>query len=365
MPSFGAGGDTQMETHTTSGNGSTSTERLGSGLGEPRDTRARANEADGEDGQSGLTSGAYASRGLGLFSIGLGLAQLTATAAMSRAVLGSDKRRYRNAMRAVGLREITAGLGILSRPRSATWLWSRVAGDAMDLALLGLATRANRTKLSNVSIAAAAVLGVGLLDVLASRRVGRQNGTRAEKPSTIKVTKAITIDRAPADVYGFWRNLQNLPRFMEMIEWVQPLDNRRSHWRGRVPGGASFEWDSEIVDDQINERIAWRSAATALWPNTGEVRFAPAPGGRGTQVTLTMESRPPGGAAVAAAARLVAKAPEMVMLGDLRRCKQLLELGEVVHSDASIARGMHPAQPSASQRTTPRSGTRVGQGGGR
>jgi hypothetical protein len=108
-------------------------------------------------------------KALGWFSIALGAVELLAPARLSRA-LGAPRRP--GLVRALGARELTSGVGILRGRRPASWLWSRVAGDALDLALLGMAMRSVRSR-RGLAIAAAAVAGVALLDLVSSRRESR------------------------------------------------------------------------------------------------------------------------------------------------------------------------------------------------
>jgi uncharacterized membrane protein len=82
-------------------------------------------------------------------------------------------------------------------------------------------------------------------------------------------------------------------------------------------------------------------------PNRGVVRFKPAPGGRGTELMVELKYDPPAGALGATIAKLFGEEPSQQIAGDLRRLKQVLETGSVVHSDASIHRGPHPARPPA------------------
>ena len=101
--------------------------------------------------------------GLAAFSFGLGLYEVAAGEALD-AALGMEGKG--NLIRAYGVREITAGAGILAtRPRPAFWVWARVAGDALDLATLALALRPDNPKRGNVWIAIGAVAGVTALDV--------------------------------------------------------------------------------------------------------------------------------------------------------------------------------------------------------
>lgn len=205
----------------------------------------------------------------------------------------------------------------------------------------------------------AVVVGVTLFDRLSSRQSshpngektnGRQNGgITAQLPwnQTLHVQKAITINRPPEEVYGFWRDFQNLPRFMKHLESVQVTGERRSHWRTKAPAGTTVEWDAEIINDEPNHLIAWQSVEGADVDNSGMVRFIPAPHGQGTEVHVQIHYNPPGGVIGAAVAKLFGEAPDQQMQDDLRRFKQVLETGEVVQSDASIHSHPHPAQPSA------------------
>jgi uncharacterized membrane protein len=157
-------------------------------------------------------------------------------------------------------------------------------------------------------------------------------------------------------VYSFWRNFENFPRFMSHLESVQASGDR-SRWRAKAPFGGTVEWEAEIVVDRPNEEIAWRSLKGALVPNQGSVRFTPAPGGRGTEVRVELQYEPPAGVVGAAIAKFFGEEPKQQIQGDLRRFKQMMEPGEVLHSDASIHRGMHPARPS---KTTVENGKQVG-----
>jgi uncharacterized membrane protein len=288
-------------------------------------------------------------QGMGWFSIGLGLAQLLAPRGLARAIgVGDDDERTRNLMRACGLREITAGIGILTSERPAGWLWARLAGDVMDMALLGLAMTDEDRDTGRLAMAAAAVLGAGVLDVVAGRRnTGSQAAVRLQARSQgARVNKVITIHKPPAEVYRFWRQLSNLPAFMAHLESVQVLSDRRSRWKAKAPLGRSVEWEAEIVEDVPDQLLSWRSVEGADVPSSGTVRFRPAPGGRGTELAVELIWHPPGGKLGAKLARLLVEEPSKQVNGDLRRLKNVLETGEVVHSDASIHAGPHPARPS-------------------
>ncbi len=296
-------------------------------------------------------------RGLGWFSIGLGLAQLAVPRTVARLIGVTDDDETRNTMFALGIREITSGIGILSRRRAAGWVWSRVGGDLMDLALLGKAMVSEDNDRNRVAAATAAVVGVTVLDVMTGQQLSKAgNGTQTGNGSrttgrglrvggSIQVKEAITINRPLNEVYGFWHNFENLPRFMAHLESVQVLDERRSRWKAKAPAGATVEWEAETVEDRPNELIAWRSLPDSAVPNSGSVEFREAPGGRGTEILVDLRYQPPGGKIGALMAKLFGEEPQQQVKSDLRRFKQVMEIGEIVHSDASIHRGPHPAQP--------------------
>jgi uncharacterized membrane protein len=287
-------------------------------------------------------------RALGVFSIGLGLAQVLAPRNVARAI-GVDGDENQRTVRAVGFREIATGVGLLTQQRPARFVWGRVTGDAMDLALLGRAFNSRRNDHGRLAAATAAVAGVTILDLVASQRLIRSGDDITIGPRTrrqgIQVRKAITIKRTPEEVYRFWRHLENLPRFMAHLESVRVLDDRRSYWKAHAPLGLTAEWTAEIVEERPNELISWRSVEDSQVPNSGTVRFVRAPGDRGTEVRLDIRYDPPAGAVGAAIAKLFGEEPSQQVDGDLRRLKQVLETGEVVHSDSSIHRGPHPARP--------------------
>jgi uncharacterized membrane protein len=145
----------------------------------------------------------------------------------------------------------------------------------------------------------------------------------------IKVERAVTINKSPAELYRFWRNFENLPRFMEHLKSVTIIDNTHSHWVVNAPGGTSVEWDAVIINERENELIAWRSVESADIDNAGSVHFTPAPGGRGTQVRVVLEYDPPAGRAGATIARLFGEEPDQQVREDLRHFKEIMEAGEI------------------------------------
>lgn len=154
-----------------------------------------------------------------------------------------------------------------------------------------------------------------------------QTGVRAKQG--VKLERNITIFREPAVLFSFWRNFENLPRIMRHLESVACGNDQRSHWVARGPLGARVEWDAEIINERENELIAWRSIPGSAVDTAGSVHFAPAPGGRGTEVKVVLKYDPPAGRAGAAIAWLFGEAPGQQVQEDLRRFKQIMEAGTV------------------------------------
>ncbi len=163
----------------------------------------------------------------------------------------------------------------------------------------------------------------------------------------MQLMRAITIRKSPEEVYAYWRDFRNLPKFMQHLQDVRVIDNTHSHWATKAPfGGGTVEWDAEIVEDQPNEMIAWQSVDEATVPNGGRVTFKKAPRDQGTEVRVVMVYEVPGGKLGEAVAGLFGEDPKRQVYDDLRSLKQVLETGEVLFSDASIHGKPHPAQPS-------------------
>jgi uncharacterized membrane protein len=151
----------------------------------------------------------------------------------------------------------------------------------------------------------------------------------------IHVSQSFLIGKPAAELYAFWRKLDNLPQFMEHLESVQVLDDRRSHWVAKAPGivGGRVEWDAEITRDEPDARIEWRSLPGTSVDNRGAVRFEPALGDRGTNVHVTLDYLPPAGQVGRLVAKLFGQAPESQVKEDLRSFKRLMETGEVITVD--------------------------------
>ena len=240
-----------------------------------------------------MPSSETSARTLGWFSLGLGTAQLLAPGTVARCIGVGSGDLSRTILRLVGARELLAGVGLLTQRRPTVWLWARVAGDLLDLGLLGAALTTKPRRPDRLALAFGATSGVAAADLSVAK------ATPAPQP--VQHTKAITIARPPEEVARLWRS----------------LPEARDH--------------------------------------AASVRFAPAPGNRGTEVRVEITHDVPGGSLGATVARLFGQAPQQHVQADLRRLKKVLETGEVVRSEATLD-GAHlfqrPARPPTADELT-------------
>ena len=139
------------------------------------------------------------------------------------------------------------------------------------------------------------------------------------------VEDSIEIRRSPAQVYAYWRQLKNLPKFMPHLKSVEETGPRTSHWVVRGPAGGSVSWDAEIINEHPGELIAWQTLPGAQVQSAGTVRFEALNDGRNTRVTVNLKYSPPARSLGALAARIFGQAPEQQLRSDLARFQQLLE----------------------------------------
>ena len=149
----------------------------------------------------------------------------------------------------------------------------------------------------------------------------------------VHVSQSITISRPVDQVYTFWRDFSNLPQFMPQLKTVEVKDDTHSHWEIAGPVGMTIAWDAEIINEEPNSVIGWRSLQNPYVDHAGAVRFKAAPGEQGTEVRVEMEYRPVAGVVGTALAWLAGDAPEKQTYEALQRLKQILEVGEVTTID--------------------------------
>jgi uncharacterized membrane protein len=168
-----------------------------------------------------------------------------------------------------------------------------------------------------------------------NRALGRNSalhGVRTTRAATLgpgegtRVEQAVTINRQREDLFRFWRNFENLPRFMDNLESVRVLDDRLSHWTAKGPAGTRVEWKAEIHNEIENELLAWRSLPGSEVDHAGSVHFTPT--GNGTEVRVILRYSPPAGTLGSDVAKLAGEDPERQVADDLRRFRQVMEAGE-------------------------------------
>jgi uncharacterized membrane protein len=261
---------------------------------------------------------------LAFFSIGLGLLELLAPRRLGRLTGAGDHAAL---FRLCGLREIASGVALLSPKAARFAAMSRQAGDAMDLVLLGAAFGSRDARPARLALATTTVLGVAAIDAYAARR---HSGTEpAATAAPVPVSVSIAINSTPEKLYAFWRDVENLPRFMQHLQSVTRTGERISHWAAKAPGGGVVEWDSEITEERPNELIAWRTLPGSEIEHRGRVSFERLGEDRGSTVHVELVYDPPAGRVGAAIAKLAGEEPELQIRRDLRNLKQLLETGEV------------------------------------
>lgn len=153
-------------------------------------------------------------------------------------------------------------------------------------------------------------------------------GAISEEHGDSLIGRTVTINRPRAELYAYWRDFANLPRFLDNVERVDIISPTRSHWVVKAPAGKTVEWDAVITDEREGEFIAWASQDGADVPNSGTIAFRDA-GERGTIVTATIVYDPPAGVIGKVIAKLFQREPAIQARRDLRRFKQLMETGEV------------------------------------
>jgi uncharacterized membrane protein len=148
----------------------------------------------------------------------------------------------------------------------------------------------------------------------------------------VKVEHAVTIDKPRAELFAFWRDFENLPRFMDHLVSVRVDSSSRSHWTAKAPAGRTVEWDAEIVNEVPDSIIAWKSVGDPDVANAGAVNFSDAAGGGGTVVRVTVDYEPPAGMVGVFLSHVFIEEPDQQIREDLRKLKQLMETGEIITS---------------------------------
>lgn len=193
------------------------------------------------------------------------------------------------------------------------------------------------------AIAGVLAIGGGLLLARSSKPTGNHDdapGRTARKGrfgDYAVAGKTVTISKpSRQELFAFWRDFTNLPRFMENLDAVEMLGGDRSRWTIRAPGGGTVAVETRIAEERPGELIAWRSVEGSDIDTEGRVRFRDAPGDRGTEVELVVAYVPPFGRVGQAVAKLLQREPAIQARRDLRRFKMLMETGEIANSDRRL-----------------------------
>lgn len=234
---------------------------------------------------------------------------------MARFIGINDGERSAAVMRAIGVREIASGLGIFSQRNDALFLWGRVVGDAMDLALLATAMSDERNDRGRLLGATAVVVGALVADVGAAR-------TRSNPEKT-----------SMAEFVNEW------PRDVDNLDAADSQGDERHTVRRSI----TINRPPEEVGARLQQMAQGTELLKHLEP--ADVSLRPGPRGGDTEVHVQIAYEPRGGKIGETISKLRRKDPGQQVMQDLRHLKQVVEIGEIMHSDASIHRGMHPAQP--------------------
>jgi len=177
-------------------------------------------------------------------------------------------------------------------------------------------------------------LGLALLGgSLAYKGATSRGGTGTDRSRSsrhgIEVKETLAVQSSPEELYRYWRDFENLPRFMRYLDSVRTMAGNRTHWIAGGPFNMPIEWDAEVTREQPNELIAWRSLPGSAVETEGAGRFTRAPGNRGTWVHVEMSYYPPAGRVGATVAWFFGRSAHQEIREDMRHFKQIIETGEV------------------------------------
>ncbi len=206
--------------------------------------------------------------------------------------------------------------GDTQNSKQAWQRWGALAGGGA-LAVMGL------TRRSATGWAMAAAGGALAYTGLRSGNGTQQSQRRPELGSSI------LVNASAQEAFRQWRDVEQAPRYMNFIESVEKLDDRRSRWTATGPMGVKLQWTSEITDERPGEFIAWRSLPGSDLNVQGRVEFSQAPGNRGTVVTSSMQYGLANRALRNAASGFLGRQANFFIRQDMRRFKALLETGEI------------------------------------
>ncbi|MFZ0598801.1 MAG: SRPBCC family protein [Flavobacterium sp.] len=144
------------------------------------------------------------------------------------------------------------------------------------------------------------------------------------KPSNVNIRTNVVINKPISEVYAFWRNLENLPKFMNHLASVKTISETKSEWTAKGPAGiGTLTWNAEIIKDQKEKLLSWQSLPDATVKNFGKVLFKAQ--GNKTEIEVTISYRAPLGLAGEGAAKLLNPYFEKVVNDDIKNLQLYLE----------------------------------------
>lgn len=154
--------------------------------------------------------------------------------------------------------------------------------------------------------------------------------SRLGKDSTdtqaISITERFIVNKPREEVYAFWRNLENLPRFMKHLASVEEQGNNRSQWKANLPGEiVKLTWNAEITREEENRYIGWQSIEGSMVDNAGKIEFNDALNGSGTELTIEISYFPPAGSLGQGVAKLLNNVFEDKIREDVTNFKHYVE----------------------------------------
>ncbi len=264
-------------------------------------------------------------RGLGWFSLGLGLFEVIAPRRLADFFSLEDQEGL---IRTYGVREILNGCGVWAAKNPTPWVWGRVGGDLLDLATLATGLSDDNPERGRVLFGLAGLTGVTLVDLVVAERLRRTKAAGAEEQH--EVVRSLTVHGSPEELLARWRDAETLSQVMAHFAEVHGAGPDEQHWQLRLPATQGLAWTARNLPRQDEGVLGWQSLPGATLPNEGSVSFRPSTGAdRGTVATLRFRFDPPGGAFGDSLTALLGAAPGLIASQALRRFKSLVETGEI------------------------------------
>ncbi|OWK42227.1 cyclase/dehydrase [Fimbriiglobus ruber] len=161
-------------------------------------------------------------------------------------------------------------------------------------------------------------MGISTADAAAENSViAAEHGTRVEA--------TVTVKRTAAEAFRFWRDFENLPKFMNHLVDVDTTTDGKSRWTAKGPLGLQVQWNAKLTSDEPDRLIAWKSLEGSDVDTAGSVHFTSLPGDAGTSVRVVLKYDPPAGKLGTAVAKLFGENPQRQIEEDLERFREAIE----------------------------------------